>query len=258
MGRQVLKKRIIPVQLLIENRLVKTIKFDKYRDVGNPISSSKIYSDSDADELVLLNISRNSRNVKDIISLIQKISEVCFMPLSIGGGIRNLSDVNQLIRNGADKIIINSAVYQNKSIIKQISENFGKQAVIVSIDVKRNANDGTHSLWSDCGRVLEKVGLHEHISHCVDQGAGEILINSIDADGTMKGYDVSLIKSVVESVKIPVIGCGGAGNFNHLRDTFLKTNVSALACGSLFNFGDNNPIRAKAFLKNYNLPFKVI
>ena len=100
--------------------------------------------------------------------------------------------------------------------------------------------------------------MHEHISHCVDQGAGEILINSIDADGTMKGYDISLIKSVVESAKVPVIGCGGAGNFNHLRETFLKTNVSALACGSLFNFGDNNPIRAKAFLKNYNLPFKVI
>ena len=130
--------------------------------------------------------------------------------------------------NGVDidskdnKIIIKSAVYQNKSIIKQISENFGKQAVIVSIDVKKNAHEGTHSLWSDCGRVLEKVGLHEHISHCVNEGAGEILINSIDADGTMKGYDVSLIKSVVESVKIPVIGCGGAGNFNHLRDTFLN------------------------------------
>ena len=127
-----LKKRIIPVQLLINNRLVKTIKFDKYRDVGNPISSSKIYNDSDADELVFLNISRESRKIDPLISLIKTVSEVCFMPLSVGGGIQSLNDVERLIKNGADKIIVNSVVFKNRLLIKKISKNFGSQAIIVS------------------------------------------------------------------------------------------------------------------------------
>ena len=253
-----LKKRIIPVQLLINNRLVKTIKFDKYRDVGNPISSSKIYNDSDADELVFLNISRDVRKVEPLISLIKSVSEVCFMPLSVGGGIKNLKDVEKLIKNGADKIIINSEVFKNRALIKEVAKNFGSQAIIVSIDAKKNITNGKYSLYSNCGRKEETTSLEDHVNRCVDEGAGEILINSINADGTMEGYDLFLIKTVSDLAKVPVIGCGGAGNFNHMRDVFLKTKVSALACGSLFNFGDNNPIRAKAFLKNYNLPFKAI
>ena len=253
-----LKKRIIPVQLLIDNRLVKTIKFDSYRDVGDPVTSSKIYSDSDADELILLNISRNIRTIDPVASLIKNISKGCFMPLSVGGGIKSLNDASTLIRNGADKIVINSAVYKDPTIIKKIYENFGKQAVVISIDVKKNNKDSSYTLYSDCGRVAELVSLEEHIDRCIDQGAGEILINSIDLDGTKLGYDIDLIKRVKNYAKIPVIGCGGAGNFEHMRDAFLKSNVSALACGTLFNFGDNNPIRAKAFLKNYDIPFKRI
>jgi cyclase len=253
-----LKKRIIPVQLLINNRLVKTIRFDQYRDVGNPVSSSRIYNDSDADELVFLNINRDIRSVEPMLTLIEKITEVCFLPLALGGGIRNLSDAAKLINNGADKVVINSAVYRDPTLIRRIADIFGNQAVVVSIDVRRNPESDCYQLYSDCGRRLEDAELQEHVEVCVEQGAGEILVNSIDADGTMQGYDTDLIQRVTECSSVPVIGCGGAGTFNHMKDAFLKAHVSALACGSLFNFGDNNPIRAKAFLSNYGIPFKVI
>ncbi len=253
-----LKKRIIPVQLLIDNRLVKTIQFGKYRDVGNPVTSSKIYNYSDADELVFLNINREQRSVEPLLSLIEDVSEVCFMPLSLGGGIKTIEDAESLIRNGADKIIVNSVVYREVSLIGKIAEKFGTQAVIVSIDVKYDGVQNCYRLYSDCGRQAESVSLEAHVKAAVAHGAGEILVNSIDQDGTMEGYDTELIRQVVKFARIPVIGCGGAGNFDHMKNAFLGTDVSALACGSLFNFGDNNPIRAKAFLSNYNLPFKVI
>ena len=253
-----LKKRIIPVQLLINNRLVKTVRFDKYRDVGNPVSSSKIYNDSDADELVFLNINRDNRSIEPMLSLVKKVSEVCFMPLTVGGGINNLVDAAKLINNGADKVVINSAVYRDPTLIGRIADIFGNQAVVVSIDACRNPESNCYQLYSDCGRRLEEAELEEHVIFCVEQGAGEILVNSIDADGTMQGYDTDLIQHVTECSRVPVIGCGGAGTFGHMQDAFLKTKVSALACGSLFNFGDNNPIRAKAFLSNYGISFKVI
>tara|TARA_B100002003_G_C14147963_1_gene552037 strand:- start:2976 stop:3740 length:765 start_codon:yes stop_codon:yes gene_type:complete len=253
-----LKKRIIPVQLLIDNRLVKTVNFGNYRDVGNPVTSSKIYNATDADELVFLNINRDHRTVESLLSLIEKVSEVCFMPLSLGGGIKTLQDAEQLLKNGADKIVINSACYRDRTIISRIADQFGAQAVIVSIDTKLDELTNEYQLYSNCGRQLEDVSLEMHVKDSIDSGAGEIFINSIDKDGTMAGYDINLIKKVAEYSSVPVIACGGAGNFGHMKDVFLETVISALACGSLFNFGDNNPIREKAFLSNYGLPFKVI
>ena len=253
-----LKKRIIPVQLLIYNRLVKTIQFGKYRDVGNPVSSSKIYNDSDADELIFINIDRSARTIEPMLSLIEKVSEVCFMPLSVGGGIKTLDDAAKLIKNGADKVIINSEAYNDVKLVQSIADTFGAQAVVVSIDVRNDSTTDSYKLYSDCGRRLEEVKLKEHIVSCVEQGTGEFFINSIDNDGVMGGYDIRLISEVVNYANVPVIGCGGAGTFEHMLDAFLKTDVSGLACGSLFNFGDNNPIRAKAFLRNYNIPFKII
>ncbi len=253
-----LKKRIIPIQLLIDNRLVKTIGFGEYRDVGNPVSSSKIYNDSDADELVFLNINRDERSIDPLLSLIKKVSEVCFMPLSLGGGIKNIDDASRLINNGADKIVLNSSIYDDLDLIDKIAYKFGNQAVVASVDVKKNNSTKKYDLYSNCGREKKSVDLLDHLKRIEDHGAGEIIITSIDQDGTMKGYDKDLIKIAVENTAIPIIGAGGAGTFDHLKEAFLETDVSALACGSLFNFGDNNPIRAKAFLTNYSIPFKVI
>tara|TARA_B100001142_G_C14347927_1_gene660799 strand:- start:2197 stop:2961 length:765 start_codon:yes stop_codon:yes gene_type:complete len=253
-----LKKRIIPIQLLINNRLVKTIGFGKYRDVGNPVSSSKIYNDSDADELIFLNIDREERSIGPLLSLIKKVSEACFMPLSLGGGVKTIDDASRLIQNGADKIVLNSAIYDDLNLIEKIAYKYGNQAVVASVDVRKNKSKDKYNLYSNCGRDSESVDLVDHLTLIENQGAGEIIITSIDQDGTMKGYDKDLIKTAVENTSIPIIGAGGAGTFDHLKEAFLETDVSALACGSLFNFGDNNPIRAKAFLTNYSIPFKII
>ncbi|MFQ5890822.1 MAG: imidazole glycerol phosphate synthase subunit HisF [Gemmatimonadota bacterium] len=251
-----LKKRIIPIQLLIDGRLTKTVRFGSRRDVGDPVASSKVYSAQNADELVFLNISRSERTIEAMFELLERVSEVCFMPLSLGGGIRSARDAARLIRHGADKVVINSTAYRDHCVVREVVDEFGSQAVVVSIDVRRE--NGAYVPYSDCGRRREPVSLDDHVRTALEQGAGEILINSIDRDGTMDGYDLVLLRRVADRSTIPVIGCGGAGHYNHLKEAFLETNVSALACGSLFNFGDNNPIRAKAFLSNYGIPFKVI
>ena len=252
-----LKKRIIPIQLLLGGRLVKTVQFGTYRDVGDPVASSRVYNAQNADELCFVNIDRTSRTIEPMLSLLDRVSEVAFMPLALGGGIRDHGDAARLIRHGADKVVMNSIAYADPSVLARVADEFGSQAVVASIDVKRSGN-GSWTLYSDCGRKLEPVSLADHVHACVNSGAGEVLINSIDRDGMMNGYDLDLIRTVVGLTGVPVIGCGGAGHYNHMKDAFLGTGVSALACGSLFNFGDNNPIRAKAFLTNYGIPFKVI
>lgn len=252
-----LKRRIIPVQLLVGGRLVKTVRFGASRDVGDPVASSKVYNAQNADELVFLNIDRDERSVEPMLRLLERVSEEVFMPLALGGGIRSVDDASRLIRAGADKVVVNSAAYRDPELLRRIADRFGAQAVVVSIDVRRG-EDGGYALYSDCGRRREDVGLDEHVERVVEHGAGEILVNSIDRDGTMEGYDLELIRRVVERSPAPVIGCGGAGHYNHLKEGFLEAGASALACGSLFNFGDSNPIRAKAFLTNYGIPFKAV
>jgi imidazole glycerol-phosphate synthase subunit HisF len=254
----VLKKRIIPIQLLMDGRLVKTVRFDGYRDVGDPVASSRVYNAQNADELVFLNISRAERSVEPMLTLLKRVSEVSFMPLALGGGISSVQDAARLIRRGADKVVLNSVAYRAPDVIRKTAEEFGAQAVVVAVDARLDDVTGDYVLYSDCGRRAEEVPLDEHVDRVVAEGAGEILITSIDRDGTMSGYDVPLIRRVAARVPVPVIGSGGAGHYNHLKDGFLETTASALACGSLFNFGDNNPIRAKAFLTNYGLPFKVV
>jgi cyclase len=233
------------------------VRFDTWRDVGDPVSSSRIYSSQDADELVFLNIDRERRSVEELIPLIRKVSEACFMPLSIGGGLRTLQDAEKLIKNGADKVVVNSACFDDPDLVARIADKFGTQAVVVSIDARRDSN-GAPALYSDCGRKRQDVTLEEHVGRMVARGAGEIFINSIDRDGTMEGYDLDLVKRAAARATVPVIACGGAGHYNDIKDLFLETGVDAAACGSLFNFGDNNPIRAKAFLRNYKVPLRTI
>ncbi|MHB1204290.1 MAG: imidazole glycerol phosphate synthase subunit HisF [Rhodospirillaceae bacterium] len=252
-----LKKRIIPVQLLLNDRLVKTVRFGEFRDVGDPVKSSAVYSAQRADELVFLNIARDQVSVKPLADVIAQVSKVSFMPFAVGGGIRTFEDAAFLIKNGADKVVINSAAYRDKEMITKISDRFGAQAVVVSIDARRSAGGG-YVLKSSCGTVTEDITLAGHIRACEAAGAGEFFVQSIDQDGTMAGFDIPLIREACRSATVPVIGCGGSGDYNQLRDAFLETNVSALACGSLFNFSDSNPIRAKAFLSNHGLAFKVV
>lgn len=248
-----LKRRIIPIELLDGGRLVKTRSFAAPRDVGDPVKSSKVYSSQDADELLFLNISRQDRSVEGLIAQVSRIAAECFVPLSAGGGITSFDAAARLIERGADKVIINSAAYRDPDLLTSIAEAFGRQAVIAGIDVRQEARG--YSLWSHCGERREAVGLEDHVRAVTAAGAGEIMIQSIDRDGTMGGYDLDVLRRVTAISAVPVIAAGGAGHFLHLKEAF-DAGADAAACGSLFNFGDNNPLRAKAYLKNHNIPLK--
>ena len=178
------------------------------------------------------------------------------MPLTLGGGVKTVDDAGKLIRAGADKIILNSICYESPDLISRIADRFGSQAVVVGMDVRSDCD--TFRLMSDCGKNLEDIDIEEHVSICISAGAGEILIQSIDRDGVMNGFDIGLLEKINTLATVPVIALGGAGNYDHLKSAFSESNVSAVACGSLFNFSDSNPIRAKAFLSNYGLQFKVV
>ena len=253
-----LKKRIIPVQLLLDGRLVKTKRFGDWRDVGDPVKSSAVYNSQYADELIFLNISRSNRTVEDLRPLIEAVSKVSFMPMAMGGGITTAEDAAFLILHGADKVVINSVTYRRPHVIMETAERFGAQAVVVCVDARYDEIKGRYELYSDCGWRHEHVSLEQHVSSCEQAGAGEIMIQSIDRDGMMNGFDVGLTQRVMDCTGLPVIAAGGSGNYEHLRQVFVETGVSAVACGSLFNFSDSNPLRAKAFLSNYDLHFKVV
>lgn len=248
-----LKKRVIPVLLLKNKRMVKGKKFSKYRDTGDPVSQAKIYNAHNSDELVFLDIEATSLNKTISIELIRNIAKECFMPLSVGGGISKLEHIRELISVGADKVIINSASINNQTLIKEASKCFGKQAIIVSIDVKKE--DDVYVIYSNSGTKREDIDLITHIVEMEKSGAGEFLINSIDNDGMMNGYDIDLLNLIKEYSSIPIIISGGAGNFEDLYEG-LVNGAHATACASLFHFGDNNPTRARSFLYNKKIPMK--
>ncbi len=249
-----LKRRIIPIELFDGQRLIKTVGFEGARHVGDPVKSSMVYSDQDADELLFLNVHRDDPAISTTAQVVRRIASVCFVPLTVGGGVRSAADAEALFRAGADKIVVNSIAFREPSVVKTISETMGRQAVVVGIDVRRQS-DGSYVLLSGCGRTREAVSLAEHLEAVTAQGAGEIFLQSVDCDGTMTGYDLDLLRLVSQLVQVPVIIAGGAGGFPHLEEAFLA-GADAAACGSLFNFGDNNPLRAKAYLKNRGIPLK--
>ncbi len=250
-----LKRRIIPIELLSGGRLVKTRAFDAPRDVGDPVKSSKVYSDQDADELLLLHVDRAGRSIASLIDTVTRIAEHCFVPLTVGGGISSVADAAPLFAAGADKVLVNSAAYRTPDVLKAIADRYGQQALVVGIDVRRE--DHKYALYSDCGRHREVVPLEAHLAAVVAAGAGELVVQAIDHDGVMEGYDLDLLRRVVAASPVPVIAAAGAGHFMHLKEAF-DAGADAAACGSLFNFGDNNPLRAKAFLKNHGIPLKRI
>lgn len=251
-----LKRRIIPVELLRHGRLVKSTKFGGYRDVGDPVKSSKVYSDQDADELLILNIVPSHDAVLLLAAQLRRIASECFVPITAGGGIRSLDDARLLLQSGADKVAVCTAAFTDRGLLEAIAGQFGSQALVVCVDALRQGN-GDHRPMSDGGRVAQPVSLEQHFAQVAEAGAGEILIQSIDNDGGMQGYDLALIDRTVRATRLPVIALGGAGQIIHLKTAF-DQGAEAAACGSLFNFGDNNPLRAKALLKNYDVPLKKI
>ena len=254
-----LKKRVIPVLLISQGRMVKGTQFSDFRDTGRPNSAVRIYSAQDTDELVFLDIEANQSNDEShesLISVIRSAAEECFMPLAAGGGIDSLDKVRQLILAGADKVVINTAAVLNPDLISQTAKKFGSQCVVAGIDY-RNGHDGAR-VWIKSGSVKTDLDPVSHACKLVKLGAGEIFLNSIDRDGMMDGYDLDMADKISKAVSVPVIICGGAGNFMHLAEAFTKTDISAVACASLFHFRDNSPIRARSNLRNLDIPMRTL
>lgn len=248
-----LKKRVIPVLLLKDSRMVKGKQFNNFRDVGNPISCARVYNSQDCDEMVLLDIDASKEQRKTFFHTIEKIARECFMPLTIGGGIKTIQDIQDLLNAGADKVLITSEATINLQFLNEASIIFGSQCIVCGVDVKRVNN--SYNIYSNSATVKTDLDFCKYLESIQLANAGEIFINSIDRDGEMLGYDIELLDKAVKTSKLPIIFCGGAGNYTHLL-VALKNGASAVACGSLFHFGDNNPLRAKAYLQSNSIDLK--
>lgn len=242
-----LKNRIIPILLLKDGRMIKTIQFDKFRDVGDPVTTARVYNAQRADELMFLDISASSEERKILLSIVRESAEECFMPLSVGGGIRTLEDIRLLLQNGADKVVINTAAFEKQDFVREAAEKFGSSTIIVSIDVKKNAN-GKYEVYICGGKKSTGLDPVDWAKEVEMQGAGEIMVTSVDREGTMKGLDLELIKSVSNAVSVPVIASGGVGSLDDYQFGFEKGGASAVAAGSIFHFTDQNPIMTRNYL----------
>jgi imidazole glycerol-phosphate synthase subunit HisF len=251
-----LKKRIIPVLLLRNGRMAKGRQFSDYRDTGDPRAAVRIYSAQDADELVFLDIQASVETRAALVGIVRNAAEECFMPLAAGGGISSLEDIRELLLAGADKVVINTAAALDPALVERAARRFGNQCLVAGVDYRMEP--GGPRVWIRCGRERLPVTPSEHARRLVELGAGEILLTCIDRDGMMQGYDLETADEMARSVPVPVIVSGGAGNFMHLAAALGRTAVSAAACASLFHFGDNNPIRARSYLRNLDIPMRVL
>lgn len=230
-----LRTRVIPVLLLKDAGLVKTIKFKNPKYVGDPINAVRIFNEKEVDELVFLDISATPNKRKPNFSLIKDIAGEAFMPFGYGGGITNLNEIENLFKLGVEKIILNTSAYQNTELIIEASKIFGSQSIVVAIDVKKSLF-GYYQVIIECGKRKTNIGLTDYAKKVEEFGAGEIYINSIDNDGLMNGYDLKLIKQVSENVSVPVVACGGAGKLNHFKEAVETGGASAVSAGSMFVF----------------------
>ena len=252
-----IKKRVIPLLLLNNGRMVKGKQFSNFRDTGNPSTAVKIYSAQDSDELIMLDIQATIKSRVALINVIKEAGKECLMPFSVGGGIKTIDHVREILSAGADKVVITTSAIENPKLIEDVSKKFGSQCVIAGIDYKTDLKTKKRTVWSNCG-TKETNDCPVNLSKKLESlGAGEIIINSITNDGMMQGYDILTAKEISSSLNIPVIVCGGAGNFEHLVEVFKTTDVSAVACSSLFHFGDNNPIRARSHLRNHGIDMRI-
>jgi len=242
-----LKKRVIPTLLYKDFGLVKGKKFDNTRRVGPVLPAINIYNRRGVDELIFLDIVSTIKDQEPDYEQVYDISKYCFVPLTVGGGIKNIDQVKRLLEAGADKITINSAAYTNKNLIEKIANRFGSQCVVGSIDYRKK--DGKFICFSHSGNIKTEEEAIDWAKNLEDMGAGEIIINSIEKDGTMEGYDLEVINKITSIVNVPVIASGGAGGFQDMYKAIYESKASAVAAASIFHFTENTPAEAKLFLE---------
>jgi cyclase len=250
-----LKVRVIPTLLWKDFGLVKGVDFDSWRRVGSVLPAVKVYNSRDVDELIVVDITASNQKNRPDYELVGDFSEECFVPLTVGGGITNIEDVLHLLHSGADKISVNTAAFINPNIIDIVSSRFGAQCVVASIDA-RQFEDGSYRCFSHSGVQNTEKNPVEWAKELVDRGAGEILLTSINRDGTMQGYDLQLTESVANAVNVPVIASGGAGNYQHMIDVVLQAGASAVAAASIFHFTEQTPAAAKQAMKMAGIPIR--
>ncbi len=242
------KVRLIPTLLFKSTHLVKTVQFARYRPVGIPVPAVKVYNAREVDELVFLDISATRENRGPTLALIQEMADECFMPLTVGGGVRSLDDVRNLLKVGADKVAINSEALRRPEFLTESARMFGRQCMVLSMDVKKGP-DGRYQVMADAGKTGTGKDPVEWAKAAERRGAGELLLTSMDKDGTREGYDVELLRRVASAVNIPVIASGGVGTLQHFVEGVLQGHASAVAAASIFHFTKHTPLDAKMAMK---------
>lgn len=250
-----LAKRIIPCLDVRDGRVVKGVNFVNIRDAGDPVELAKYYSDQGADEIVFLDITATHEARKTVADVVERTAEQVFVPLTVGGGIRTLDDFRELLRAGADKISVNSAAVARPELITEAAERFGSQCVVLAVDA-RSRGDGTWEVVVAGGRKPTGLDLLEWVKKGEALGAGEILLTSMDADGTKAGFDLPMTKAVTKAVGIPVIASGGCGSLSHFAEVFEETGCDAALAASLFHFGELTVPQVKEYLRARDIPVR--
>jgi len=250
-----LKNRIIPCLDVKNGRVVKGINFVDLKDAGDPVEQAKIYSDGGADEICFLDITASNENRDTIFDVVERTSKKCFVPLTVGGGVRSVEDINKLLNCGADKVSINTAAVENPKVIEESSKKFGSQCIVVAIDAKKK-ND-KWEIFTHGGRNNSRINALEFAKKMENSGAGELLVTSMDRDGTQAGYDNELISNITALVNIPVIASGGVGNLDHLVDGIKLGNASAVLAASIFHYGKHSVKEAKEYLDSKGIPVRI-
>ena len=253
-----LKTRIIPCLDVKNGRVVKGTNFINLKDAGDPVEIAEEYNKNGADELCFLDIAASQENRKTTYEIVQRTAEKCFMPLTVGGGVRNVLDVETLLRSGADKVSFNSAAVSNPDVISLAANKFGNQCIVVAIDAKLSSSLDTWEVFTHGGTRGTGIKVIEFAREMEKKGAGEILLTSMDRDGTKEGYDLELIKSITSRVSIPVIASGGAGKVEHLLEGIKEGKASAVLAASIFHYQEISIQEAKKFLHNANIPVRLL
>jgi imidazole glycerol-phosphate synthase subunit HisF len=254
------KVRIIPCLDVKDGRVVKGVNFVNLRDAGDPVEAAIAYDAAGADELTFLDITASHENRGIMLDVVRRTAEACFMPLTVGGGVRTVDDIRALLTSGADKVSINTAAVARRQFVAEAAEKFGDQCIVVAIDAKKVSKPGETDRWeifTHGGRNPTGIDAIAYAREVVALGAGEILVTSMDRDGTRKGYDVALTRAIAEAVPVPVIASGGVGNLDHLVDGIRDGHASAVLAASIFHFGEYSVRDAKSYMARAGLPVRM-
>jgi len=254
------KVRVIPCLDVKDGRVVKGVNFVNLRDAGDPVEAAIAYDAAGADELTFLDITASHENRDTIFDVVQRTAEACFMPLTVGGGVRTIEDIRKLLTCGADKVSINTAAVARREFVKEAAEKFGDQCIVVAIDAKKVSKDGEKDRWeifTHGGRKPTGIDAIEYAREVVSLGAGEILLTSMDRDGTGHGYDIALTRALADAIPVPVIASGGVGTLQHMVEGIRDGHATAVLAASIFHFGQHSVREAKEYMAAAGLPMRL-